>query len=84
MTDTLRDRAHALRLYGLIAHWDEIGECGWLPTLIAWEEEERRSRSLKRRLSSCVGPSRPAAGSDDPASGRSYRGCLSTERKTAL
>ena len=51
MTDTLKDRARALRLYGLIAHWDDIGECSWLPTLIAWEEEERRSRSLKRRLS---------------------------------
>ena len=51
LTDTLKDRVHALRLYGLIAHWDDIGEYSWLPTLIAWEEEERRSRSLKRRLS---------------------------------
>ena len=50
MTDTLKERARALRLYGLVAHWDDIGETGWLPTLIAWEEEERRSRSLKRRL----------------------------------
>ena len=50
MTDTLKERARALRLYGLVAHWDDIGETGWLPTLITWEEEERRSRSLKRRL----------------------------------
>src|SRR5450631_3572738 len=46
-TDLLRQRAKALRLYGLLAHWNEIAETSWLPTLVQWEEEEhiRRSRS---------------------------------------
>ena len=65
MTDPLMERARALRLYGLIAHWDDIGETGWLPTLIAWEEEERRSRSLKRRLSDArLGQFKPLADFD--------------------
>ena len=50
MSDNLMNRARALGLHGLIAHWDEVGECDWLTMLIAWEEEERRARSLKRRL----------------------------------
>ena len=50
MTDSLMDRARALGLHGLVAHWDEVADCDWLSTLIAWEEEEKRSRSLKRRL----------------------------------
>ena len=50
MTDSLMDRARALGLHGLVAHWDEVADCDWLSMLIAWEEEEKRSRSLKRRL----------------------------------
>ncbi len=50
MTDTLMDRARELGLHGLIAHWDEVEDSDWLTALIAWEEEERRARSLKRRL----------------------------------
>jgi DNA replication protein DnaC len=50
MHDPLRKRAQALHLYGLLAHWDEIGETMWLPTLIEWEEQEHRRRSLERRL----------------------------------
>ena len=62
MTDTLKDRARALGLHGLIAHWDEVGECDWLPALIAWEEEERRARSLKRRLADArLGDFKPLA-----------------------
>ena len=49
-TDLLRQRAKALRLYGLLAHWNEIGETSWLPTLVQWEEEEHIRRSLERRL----------------------------------
>ena len=30
MTDPLMDRARALGLHGLVAHWDDIGETGWL------------------------------------------------------
>ena len=49
-TDLLRQRAKALRLYGLLAHWAEIAETSWLPTLVQWEEEEHIRRSLVRRL----------------------------------
>ncbi len=65
MTDPLMDRARALGLHGLVAHWDDIGETGWLPELIAWEEEERRSRSLKRRLGAArIGRFKPLADFD--------------------
>jgi DNA replication protein DnaC len=59
MTDTthstlnlLKQRAHALKLHGLLAHWDEITEpqMAWLETLLQWEENERNKRSLERRL----------------------------------
>src|SRR5450755_4936064 len=49
-TDLLRQRAKALRLYGLLAHWNEIAETSWLPTLVQWEEKEHSRRSLERRL----------------------------------
>ena len=62
MSDNLMNRARALGLHGLIAHWDEVGECDWLPALIAWEEEERRARSLKRRLADArLGEFKPLA-----------------------
>jgi DNA replication protein DnaC len=51
-TDLLRQRAKALRLYGLLAHWTEIAETSWLSTLVQWEEEEHIRRSLERRLKS--------------------------------
>lgn len=46
----LHRRASALRLPGLLAHWDEIGQADWLEPLITWEEDERARRSLERRL----------------------------------
>ena len=65
MTDTLKDRARALALHGLLAHWGEVGERDWLAPLIAWEEEERRARSLKRRLSAArIGRFKPLADFD--------------------
>ena len=65
MTDPLMERARALGLHGLVAHWDNIGETGWLPELIAWEEEEKRSRSLKRRLGAArIGRFKPLADFD--------------------
>ena len=48
--DPLRQRAKALKLYGLLAHWTEIDETSWLPTLVQWEEEEQIRRSLERRI----------------------------------
>jgi len=48
--DSLRDRAKALQLHGLLAHWDEVAGAPWLAALIDWEEQERTRRSLERRL----------------------------------
>jgi DNA replication protein DnaC len=48
--DRLRDRARALQLHGLLAHWDEVAGAPWLAALIEWEEQERTRRSLERRL----------------------------------
>lgn len=47
---TLRARAQALKLYGLLAHWDELGDAGWVSALLDWEEAERTRRSEERRL----------------------------------
>ena len=50
MNDPLMERAKALKLYGLLTHWEEIGESDWIEPLIQWEEEEHASRGLQRRL----------------------------------
>src|SRR3954451_21529018 len=47
---TLRARAEALHLHGLLAHWPEAATSGWIAPLLDWEEQERRRRSLERRL----------------------------------
>jgi DNA replication protein DnaC len=46
----LRERARRLGLWGLLAHWDEVEGSPWIESLLGYEEEERRSRSLERRL----------------------------------
>ena len=48
--DMLQARAKALRLHGLLAHWPEAVEAGWVEALLDWEETERARRSLERRL----------------------------------
>lgn len=48
--DSLRDRARALHLHGLLSHWNEVATQPWLAPLIDWEERERARRSLERRL----------------------------------
>jgi DNA replication protein DnaC len=48
--DSLRDRARALHLHGLLSHWGEVATQPWLASLIDWEEHERARRSLERRL----------------------------------
>jgi DNA replication protein DnaC len=61
----LRQRAAALRLPGLLAHWDEVSDAPWLTQLLAWEEDERARRSMERRLrSSCIGPFKALADFD--------------------
>jgi DNA replication protein DnaC len=49
-TDSLLQRAQALKLYGLLAHWEEAQAESWTENLILWEEKERSSRGLERRL----------------------------------
>jgi DNA replication protein DnaC len=48
--DPLRERAARLKLFGLLAHWDEHRDAPWLTTLIEQEESERQRRSLERRI----------------------------------
>ncbi len=48
--DPLMARARALKLHGLLAHWEEIGETGWIEPLIGWEEQERARCGLERRM----------------------------------
>lgn len=49
-TDLLQQRARALHLHGLLAHWNEIADAAWIPTLLQWEENEHIRRSLERRV----------------------------------
>ena len=49
-TEQLHERANALRMYGLLAHWSEIADASWIEPLLQWEEHERARRSLERRI----------------------------------
>lgn len=52
--NALNHQAKTLKLYGLLAHWHELDD-KQLPVLtqwLAWEQDERQQRSLRRRLSS--------------------------------
>ena len=63
--DSLKARAKALKLYGLLAHWDEIAGAAWLEPLIDWEEQERARRGLERRLANArIGRFKPLADFD--------------------
>ncbi|MGB5729805.1 MAG: hypothetical protein WBM52_21615, partial [Thiogranum sp.] len=63
--DPLVARAKALKLHGMLAHWDEIDETGWIEPLILWEEQERARRGLERRLKSArLGRFKPLADFD--------------------
>jgi len=63
--ESLQRRAEDLRLYGLIAHWDELVDSTWVEPLLTWEESERSRRSLERRLSSAhIGRFKPLADFD--------------------
>jgi len=48
--DSLRERAEALKLHGLLAHWQEVAQQPWLAQLLEWEDQERARRGLERRL----------------------------------
>lgn len=53
-SEQLKQQAIDLKLHGLQAHWHEIAEAQhpWLETVLSWEQQERKQRSLDRRLSS--------------------------------
>jgi DNA replication protein DnaC len=48
--DLLRSRVQRLALHGLLAHWSEVDGKPWVAELCAYEERERKRRSLERRL----------------------------------
>jgi len=63
--ESLRARLHELRLYGLLAHFDEIREQPWIATMLGYEETERARRSLERRIKSAlIGAFKPMADFD--------------------
>jgi DNA replication protein DnaC len=62
MTEILLQRAKALKLIGLIAHWEEVRDDSWVTKLLEWEEEERSHKSLAGRLKlSRIGRFKPLA-----------------------
>ncbi|MEY2935915.1 MAG: hypothetical protein RL033_6664 [Pseudomonadota bacterium] len=64
-TAGLRERATALRLYGLLARWGTIAHEPWLPTVIEAEEEERALRSHNYRIAKAtIGKLKPMADFD--------------------
>lgn len=48
--NSLLSRATALGLHGLVAHLPQVDTQTWVPTLLDWEESERASRGLSRRI----------------------------------
>lgn len=42
----LEQQLRALKLPGLLAHFEEIRDEPWLPRILAWEQEERARRGL--------------------------------------
>lgn len=65
--EELRQRAGALKLHGLLAHWEDTPEAEWpwVQKLIECEELERRRRGLERRLAAArIGRFKPLADFD--------------------
>lgn len=50
--ESLLQRAKALKLHGLLLHWPEALNEGWVEQLVLWEEQARCARGLERRLKS--------------------------------
>ena len=46
----LQQRAKALKLHGLLAHWQEVETQPWVARLLEWEEQMRAQRGLERRM----------------------------------
>jgi len=67
LRDELKLRVAALKLYGLMAHWDDLAESElpWVQRLVQWEEVIRKQRGLERRLSAAhIGRFKPLADFD--------------------
>ena len=65
--DELKQRARALKLHGLLAHWDEASDPQrqWISRWLDWEEAERQRRGLERRLNEAhIGRFKPLADFD--------------------
>jgi len=63
----LKQQARALKLYGLLAYWDNLTEQDWpwITKLLQWEASERKKRSLARRLDNArLGRFKPLADFD--------------------
>jgi DNA replication protein DnaC len=61
-TDIMMQRVKALKLHGLLAHWNESRHQGWVAQLLQWEEDERSKRSLDGRLKGArIGRFKPLA-----------------------
>jgi len=61
----IRKQARDLGLHGLVARWDELGQKPWVAELLAVEDEERRRRSLERRVKNArIGRFKPMADFD--------------------
>ena len=61
---TLRQQVHALKLHGLLAHWDELSDnaLAHVAQWLAWETRERHQRGLQRRLRAArIGRFKPLA-----------------------
>ena len=72
LPDALMVRAKALKLHGLLAHWEDIATTPWVAPLIAWEEDERARRGLERRLGNAhLGRFKPLV---DPMRPQRHRG----------
>jgi DNA replication protein DnaC len=65
--DELKHRVAALKLYGLLVHWNTLAETDliWVQQLVAWEDVERKRRGLERRLGAAhLGRFKPLADFD--------------------
>lgn len=67
LTESHHQRATALKLHGLLAHWTELDptQTNTIVQVLDWEEQERGQRGLQRRLTSArLGRYKPLADFD--------------------
>ena len=65
LADSMKQRATTLGLHGLLAHLEQVAHEPWVPMVLDWEEQERASRGLARRIQAAhIGRFRPMADFD--------------------